>query len=72
MSNQNRKVNGQFSAGNPGKKKSFIPTANPEQAKAMLGLRLSNAAGTHEDTRTQRNRTRSDQNRNSIRDQLGN
>lgn len=42
--------------------------ANPERAKAMHGLRSSNAAGTHGDRRTKRNRSRNAQRRNAIRD----
>lgn len=35
-----------------------MPGSNPEMAKAMLGKRLSSAAGTHKDKRTKRARTR--------------
>lgn len=45
------------------------PTANPEYIKAMREIRRSNAAGTHGDRRTKRNRDRSAQKRNAIKEQ---
>lgn len=76
MSNIKRKSNGQFdtTGRKPSvpKKAPYVPVGNRELGMAMLGLRLSSAATPQQDTRTQRNRTRSDQNRNAIRDQLGN
>jgi hypothetical protein len=42
---------------------------NEELAAAMQEKRRSNAAGTHEDRRTKRDRSRADQKRNAIRDQ---
>lgn len=41
-------------------------TANPRYAQEMAGLRRSNAAGTHGDRRTKRNRDRSTQRRRAI------
>lgn len=43
-------------------------SANPAYAEGMRLLRRSNAAGTHEDRRTRRNRDRSAQKRNAIRE----
>lgn len=50
-------------------KKVYRANANPAYAEGMRMLRRSNAAGTHEDRRTRRNRDRAAQNRNAIRDQ---
>lgn len=44
--------------------------ANPDLARAMHGLRSSNAAGIHGDRRTKRNRDRSARRRHAIADQL--
>lgn len=44
------------------------PTANPRYAREMAELRRSNAAGTHHDRRTRRNRSRSAQRTRAIRD----
>ena len=41
---------------------------NPKYAREIAELRRSNAAGTHGDRRTKRNRDRSSQKRNAIRD----
>lgn len=41
---------------------------NPRYAREMAELRRSNAAGTHGDRRTKRNRDRSSQRRNAIND----
>lgn len=43
--------------------------ANPAMAAAMRDLRRSNAAGTHADKRTRRQRSRADARRASIREQ---
>lgn len=40
------------------KKEKYKGVANPEYHKAMMELRRSNAAGTHLDRRTRRQRTR--------------
>lgn len=53
-------------------KQKHRPTANPEYIAAMRELRRSNAAGTHGDRRTKRNRNREAQKRNAIRDQKEN
>lgn len=42
--------------------------ANPKYAREIHGLRSSNAAGTHLDRRTKRNRTRSTQRRTALSD----
>jgi hypothetical protein len=42
--------------------------ANPELSKAMHEIARSGAAGIHGDRRTKRNRDRSSQRRNAIRD----
>jgi hypothetical protein len=39
-------------------KKAYRKTANPEYIQAMREIRRSNAAGTHQDTRDRRARTR--------------
>lgn len=52
----------------PKKAEKFKHWGNPDIAKAMHGLRTSNAAGKHQDRRTKRNRDRSAQNRNAVRD----
>lgn len=46
-----------------------LAAASDAQLQALLGRRGSNAAGTHEDRRTRRNRDRSAQRRNAITDQ---
>lgn len=46
----------------------YKAVANPRYAREMHELRSSNASGTHGDRRTKRNRDRSSQNRNAIRD----
>lgn len=43
-------------------------TANPKYAEGMRMLRRSNAAGTHEDRRTRRNRSRAARKRTAIRE----
>jgi len=43
-------------------------TENPEYIAAMRNIRRSNAAGTHEDRRTRRNRSRAERKRNAIKD----
>lgn len=42
---------------------------NPKYAREIAELRRSNAAGIHPDRRTKRNRDRSSQRRNAIREQ---
>lgn len=42
--------------------------ANPELARAMQEKRRSNAAGTHADRRTRRNRSRSAQKQRAIKE----
>lgn len=51
-----------------GKTRKYQPHANPVLAEAMRELRRSNAAGTHADRRTRRNRSRSAQRTNSIKE----
>jgi len=53
------------------KQEKFRSVSNPDLARAMRELRRSNAAGTHGDRRTKRNRDRSAQNRNAISEQKG-
>lgn len=43
---------------------------NTDLAQAMRELRRSNAAGTHEDRRTRRNRSRSERDRRAIADAM--
>ena len=46
----------------------FRPVANPEMNAAMVGKRTSNAAGTHQDGRMKRARTRNASLRVALRD----
>jgi hypothetical protein len=69
---QRRKKNGQFAKSLKGKtspKAEFRPTANPAYAEGMRMIRQSNAAGTHEDRRTRRARTRGDALRKTLGEQ---
>jgi hypothetical protein len=49
--------------------KKYIPAANPDMHRAMVGKRTSNAAGTHADRRTRRARTRAARTRRALRDE---
>lgn len=70
---QPRRANGQFASSGKGKKAPsaapYRPSANPAYIEGMRMLRQSNAAGTHEDKRTRRVRTRGDALRAQLRDQ---
>lgn len=46
----------------------FAPVANPRRAREMAEKARGNAAGTHADRRTRRNRSRSAQRHNAIRE----
>lgn len=52
--------------------KKYAPVANPAYIEAMRELRRSNAAGTHGDRRTKRNRDRAAKKRNALNDQKDN
>jgi hypothetical protein len=69
---QRRNKNGQFAKSLRGQiapKADFTPTANPAYAEGMRQIRSSGAAGTHEDRRTRRARTRAASVERDLRDQ---
>lgn len=51
------------------KKQKFKPVANPEMYAAMLSKRTSGAAGTHQDKRNKRARTRSANLRKTLKEE---
>jgi len=67
---QPRRRNGQFAkkVQKAPQAAKFTPTANPAYAKGIAEIRRSNAAGTHEDRRTRRARTRADAKRRAMGD----
>jgi hypothetical protein len=73
MTPRRRASNGRFLPELNGKKAptaaKFKPTANPAYAEGMAEIRRSNAAGTHEDKRTRRARTRAASLRRDLKDQ---
>lgn len=68
---QPRRRNGQFARKLPKAPEAakFKPTANPAYAQGIAEIRRSNAAGTHEDRRTRRARSRSDAKRRALGEQ---